>query len=286
VRFDLDCAACFVRQAAEVTARFGASDEIAARVMEAVRDELARFPRTLAPPEMGGILHAIVRRELALADPYAEIKARDDARAAVILPEAWLLVERSADPFSAAARAAIAGNLIDFGVPAGDTDADPLALIQGALSRALPAEAEAAVASLAERARTARRILYLADNAGEIALDRLLVERLPRGAVTVAVRSTPAINDALLADAAAVGMTEVADVIESGSGIPGTLLETATPEFRARFAAADLVIAKGQGNFETLSDVDAPIAFLLIAKCTVVARALGRAVGDFAIVVR
>jgi hypothetical protein len=281
-----ECRACFLRQAEEVPARFGATDAQRSRVLRAVREALDGFSSLRTPPEMGGIVHAIVRRELALADPYAVIKARDDARAVAILPEARRLVERSPDPFFAAVRIALAGNVIDFGAPAGNDDADPLALVSDALTRALPAAEEQAVAALAGWARDARRILYLADNAGEIALDRLLVERLPRGVVTVAVRSTPAINDALLADAIAVGMTEVAEVIESGSGVPGTVLGDATEEFRARFAAAELVIAKGQGNFETLSDVDAPIAFLLMAKCEVVARELGCAVGDFAIVLR
>jgi len=286
MRTEPDCAACFARQAWEVPALFGASGEAAARVIEAVRGELSRFSRTRTPPEMGGILHAIVRRELALADPYAELKARDDARAMAILGDIRRLVARAADPFAAAVRAAIAGNIIDFGAPAGDVDADVRGLVRDALSRELSAAAENALVALALRAKGARRVLYLADNAGEIALDRLLVERLPQGAVTVAVRSAPVINDALLADAIAVGMQDVAEVIESGSAIPGTLLDAATGEFRSRFAAADLVVAKGQGNFETLSEVDAPIAFLLIAKCEVVARRLGCAVGDFAIVVR
>jgi len=286
VRTASECRACFLRQAVEVPARFGATDAQRRRVLDAVRAELDRFSPERAPPEMGGILHAVVRRELGLPDPYAELKARDDARASAFLPEARRLVERAPDPFSAAVRAAIAGNVIDFGAPAGDADADVHGLVRDALSRPLSAAADAALVAFAGRASAARRILYLADNAGEIALDRLLVEHLPPGAVTVAVRSTPAINDALLADAVAVGMSEVAEVIESGSGIPGTALGDATEEFRSRFAAADLVIAKGQGNFETLSEVDAPIVFLLMAKCEVVARALGCGVGDFAIAAR
>lgn len=286
MRFAPECAACFERQALEVPALFGASAEVARRVREAVRDELARFDRRRSPPEMGGILHAVARRELGLADPYSALKARDDARASALLPEVRGWVAASADPLRAAVRVAIAGNRIDFGAPAGEVDGDLEARAREALTTPLPPAAEAGLAAFVERVRAARRILYIADNAGEIAFDRLLVERLPPDSVTVAVRSAPAINDALLADAAAVGMPEVAEVIGSGSGIPGTVLADATAGFRARFAAADLVIAKGQGNFETMGELDAPIAFLLMAKCAVVARRLGLPLGAPAIVAR
>jgi len=283
---DPDCRACILRQAEEVPARFGAPPDVRGRVLAEARAALARFDPSRAPPEMGGILHAIARRALGRADPYAEAKARDDARAAALLPEVRGWIAAAADPLRAAARVAIAGNRIDFGAPGGEVDGDLEARAREALAVPLPPAAEAGLAAFAARARAARRILYVADNAGEIAFDRLLVERLPSGSVTVAVRSAPAINDALRADAEAVGIPEVAEVIESGSGIPGTVLADATPEFRARFAAADLIIAKGQGNFETMDELAAPIAFLLMVKCEVVARRIGLPVGAPAIAVR
>ena len=116
---------------------------------------------------------------------------------------------------------------------------------------------------------------FLKDNAGEIVFDRLLIERLPPGKVTVAVRGFPVINDATLADAEGAGIHEVAEVIENGSDAPGTILDDCSESFRDRFDKADLVIAKGQGNYETLSEVDKDIYFLLKAKCPVIARDIG-----------
>ena len=121
----------------------------------------------------------------------------------------------------------------------------------------------------------ASRILYLADNAGEIVFDRLLIERMPPGKVTVGVRGFPVINDATMKDAEDTGMTELAEVIDNGSDGPGTILDDCSQSFRDRFDEADLIIAKGQGNYETLSEVDKDIYFLLKAKCAVIARDMG-----------
>ena len=125
----------------------------------------------------------------------------------------------------------------------------------------------------------AQRILYLTDNAGEIVFDRLLIEQLEPAQVTVAVRGRPIINDATLADARAVGLHELVEIIDNGSDAPGTLLDDCSQEFKRRFRAADLIIAKGQGNYETLSQERRNIYFLFKAKCSVIAEHAGVALG-------
>ena len=127
-------------------------------------------------------------------------------------------------------------------------------------------------------------ILYLADNAGEIVFDRVLLEvirqQYPDIEIRFVVKEKPAINDALVKDATDCGIQTVAEVISSGSDAPGTLLPYCSKSFRKRFQEADMVISKGQGNFETLSDVKRPIYFLLLAKCPVIAEDIGCRVGD------
>ena len=127
-------------------------------------------------------------------------------------------------------------------------------------------------AALSARLVPGADLLYLADNCGEIVFDRLVVEQLlARGCrVTVAVRSQPIINDATREDAVACGLDQLCEVIDSGSDAPGTPLALCSPAFRARFASADCVIAKGMGNFESLSDTPAPLFFLFVVKCTTV----------------
>ena len=129
--------------------------------------------------------------------------------------------------------------------------------------------------------REAKDILYLGDNAGEIVFDRLFIEQMPHEKVTYVVRGEPIINDVTIEDAREVDMFDLVDVIDNGSDAPGTILETCSHEFQQRFASSDLVIAKGQGNYETLSDVNKRIFFLLQVKCPVIAKDIGFEVGSF-----
>ena len=120
-----------------------------------------------------------------------------------------------------------------------------------------------------------RKLLYVCDNSGEIAFDRLLIERLrERCQVTASVKSEPIINDATMQDAEEVGLPALVRVIETGSGDIGVNWERASREFVQAFRAADIVLAKGQGNFETLDETPGEIFFLLKAKCPEVAAEL------------
>jgi uncharacterized protein with ATP-grasp and redox domains len=230
---------------------------------------------------MGGALNRIMAQELGVEDPYVAEKRRTNAEALALLPALEAMVEAAPRPFQAAVKLAIAANVIDFGAPGGDADGDLRARFEAALSRELAAGGRVCADALEEASGRARRVLYLADNAGEIAVDRLLVSRFVPGTVTVAVRGGPAINDALLEDAREVGMHAHAAVVASGSALPGTVLARTSDGFRRLFGEADLIVSKGQGNYETLCDEDAPIFFLLMAKCPVVAAHLGCEVGDY-----
>ncbi len=121
---------------------------------------------------------------------------------------------------------------------------------------------------------SAQRFLYLGDNCGETVFDRLLIETIGQP-ITYAVRGGPVINDATRADAEQAGLFNGSEVIDNGDDAPGTILSRCLASFRERFAAADLILAKGQGNYESLSAVDAPVFFLLQAKCPVIANDLG-----------
>jgi uncharacterized protein with ATP-grasp and redox domains len=172
-------------------------------------------------------------------------------------------------------RLAIAGNMMDMGVNASLTEADVRQTMKQALTAPFFGEMDKFRHAIAE----AHSILYLADNAGEIAFDRLLVEQLLSKHVTVAVRGAPVINDATLIDAQTVGLDQIVEVIDNGSDAPGTILSDCGPEFRRRFAEADLIIAKGQGNFETLSGEAGNIFFLFKVKCAVIAEHVKQPMG-------
>jgi hypothetical protein len=148
--------------------------------------------------------------------------------------------------------------VIDMGVNGNLTESDVRRSVSQALTEPLAGEQNGFRQAVAE----ARSILYLADNAGEIVFDRLLIEQLLPARVTLAVRGAPVINDATVADAKGVGLHEIVGIIDNGSDAPGTILEDCNEDFIRRFKEADLILAKGQGNFETLSDEPRDIFFL------------------------
>ncbi len=224
-----------------------------------------------SPPAMAQKVHRIVRQRTGVADPYLEVKNRFNALAMEMYPELKETVIESNDPVETAVRLAIAGNIIDFGVNAAVDEG----LVEQTIARSLtdPLDREA-LADFKDAVAAAQEILYLGDNTGEIVFDRLLVEQLPLEKVTFAVRGAPILNDAVMADAEAVGLTDLVEVIDNGTDAPGTILESCSASFQRRFERADLVISKGQGNFETLSDTDEKIFFLLRPKCAVLARHL------------
>jgi uncharacterized protein with ATP-grasp and redox domains len=173
----------------------------------------------------------------------------------------------------AAIRLAIAGNVIDFGINRSldiEKDIDRIFGQDLAVS-----DYNAFRAYLNET----DEIVYIGDNAGESVLDRILIEELNKP-VRYIVRSAPIINDVTYTDAVQAGLDKVSTLMASGTDAPGTIMEICSPEFIETFFRATLVISKGQGNFEALSDTSAPVFFLLIAKCPIVARDLGANVGD------
>lgn len=243
-----------------------------------VRDVLrmtSELDLSASPPVTGQKIHRRLRELTGWRDPYAAVKTRFNRMALEMLPELREQVARAEDPFTAALRLAIAGNVIDLGVNGAITEDD----VRAAIASTLDEPFEGDIDAFREPVRRAGNILYLADNAGEIVLDRLLVEQLAPAPVTVAVRGAPVINDATRADALLAGMDEVSDLIDNGSDAPATLLGDCSEAFRRRFAEADVVIAKGQGNYESLSNEHGNIFFLFKAKCPVIAEHAGVPVG-------
>ena len=177
-------------------------------------------------------------------------------------------------------RLSIAGNIIDYGVNDEIGRSDVLGSIEHSMK--IDIDKEAVDSFSRDAIRDAHSILYLGDNAGEIVFDYLFIEQMPSEKLTFVVRGAPVINDVTLKDARQTNMVDLVNVIDNGSDAPGTILEDCSKEFQQRFEAADLVIAKGQGNYETLSDSNKKNnAFFLQVKCLAIARDIGCEVGSF-----
>lgn len=275
MKTSLDCIPCFIRQALNA-ARLASLDTA---VHERILQEALRWASDInmdqPTPVMAQRIHRLLRKIVGSDDPYRNVKDHQNRMAMALLPEMRTKIEAATDPLSMALQLAIAGNVIDLGVNGNVTEEDVRESINQALTQPLVGEQVGFRNAVAK----AQSILYLADNAGEIAFDRLLIEQLMPECITVAVRGAPVINDATMTDARTVGLNEIVEVIDNGSDAPGTLLDDCSQEFKRRFTEADLIIAKGQGNYETLSDEPYNILFLLKAKCSVIADHVGVPIG-------
>jgi uncharacterized protein with ATP-grasp and redox domains len=275
----LDRVPCFLRQSLEAARGITEDVHVHERIVRDVLRMTAELDLDRPPPFVGQAIHRRLRELTGVKDPYLAAKRRFNSLAMEALPELAELVRRDADPLLAAARFAVAANAIDMGVASAISEADVRRALRGLSGEATHGDWEAFLGAVAD----ATDILYLADNAGEIAVDRLVIEALGPARVTVAVRGAPVLNDATMADAREVGMDQLVRVIDNGSDAPGTILEDCSPSFRRRFDQADLIISKGQGNFETLSGAGRGIAFWFKVKCPVVARQVGLPVGTHAL---
>lgn len=220
-----------------------------------------------SPPVMTQRIHRRLREITGIKDPYRRAKDRFNSLALELIPDLRAKIETAQDPLGTAARLAIVGNVMDMGVNGNLTENDVRNSMNLALTELFFGELDKFRKEITE----AQSILYLADNAGEIAFDLLLIEQISSKQVTVAVRGAPVLNDATQNDAHAVGLDKIVEVIDNGSDAPGTILSDCHPEFQRRFAEADMIIAKGQGNFESLSNETGNIFFLFKVKCAVIA---------------
>ncbi|MEM2557323.1 MAG: ARMT1-like domain-containing protein, partial [Candidatus Bathyarchaeia archaeon] len=243
---------------------------------EAARQLLNFLAENLSPEAVPAILGTfrdrIIKRVTGNPDPYLEKKRLSNIEAMKILPLADKIISEGGDDKSRFRRAclcAIAGNTIEFNIPGHEFGFEDLG------SLLLEAERSLAIDDIFEAFSIAKKsnlIVYLTDNAGEIALDTLLVRELKRlgGRVIVAVKGEPVYNDATMDDALFVGMDRVADkVITTGSDTMGLVTSECSEEFMEAYKSADFVVAKGMGNAETLTEMDltAPHLLLLKAKC-------------------
>jgi len=275
MRVHLDCFPCFLRQSI-IALRLGTKDEsLRETILKSTLDYIQNTDISKPPAYTTTFIHKKIRQMLGI-DPFKDIKSEYNQIALRLYPSLKTTIEKSPDPLWISTRLAIAGNVIDFGI---FTSVD----IEGAIRKALNNQlAVDDYSSFKNAISIADKILYLTDNAGEIVFDRLLIETLIQlgKEVKAVVKGSPVINDSTMDDAEESGLTEVCDVIDNGSEAVGTILEWTSSVFQKIFNDAQLVISKGQGNFETLIGAEKKIFFLFQSKCDVVSKELGLSTGS------
>jgi len=275
----LDCIPCYIKQTINTLAQTEITEEKKREIIHQTLPLFARLDPQGTPAENSTIILRKVNELLGIEDPFHSAKKESNDLALKLLPELKDRIHQSTDPLFMSLKVAVAGNIIDMGIL---KDFD----VEGSIQEAMVNNfARDDYESFQQRLKEAREILILGDNSGEIAFDRLLAEQLSESGIKViyAVKDRPILNDATLEDAAYVGMTEQVRVISNGSGFLGTILKDCSEEFKQVYKKADLVVSKGQANYESLEALgkaDRRLYFLLRAKCEIVAINLGVQLGE------
>jgi uncharacterized protein with ATP-grasp and redox domains len=278
MRTYLDCIPCIIEQTIKIAKEITQDERKQQESLQMVLVTLSRLSYNNAPPYLGREAHRVIRKVMGNHDPFLKLKREFNHVAREFYPSLKEKVNNLSDQFAYAVRLAIAGNIIDFGP---QHHFELMKTIDEVLTKK-PAIDD--THSLEEDLEKASLVFYLGDNAGETFFDKILIEKMPRAEIYYAVRGSPVINDATSEDAYFAGLDQVAKVISNGSDAPGTILEDCSEEFKNIFDRADLVIAKGHGNYETLNEVKGKkLYFLLMVKCKIIARDLGCSVGDFVV---
>ncbi len=266
-----DCLPCIARGALDAARLSTKDDLVHQKIVKAVMAELVKAPMESAPPLMAKVIQDCVRKFSGEDDPYKALKKEYNDLALDLYPKLSALKDEAKDPsgrFEIGVRLSIAGNIIDFGAA---STVGP-EKVMDTIAHALETQITGDVKALELAVQNADHILWLSDNTGEIVFDKLLIEEMDQDKITYVVRGGNALNDATMADAVDTGMTDLVKVIDSGAAIPGTILEYCSKELVTAYEKADLIISKGQGNFETLDHKDERIFYLFKAKCLIVAR--------------
>jgi hypothetical protein len=269
----LDCLPCFLRQTLEAS-RIATNDEkMQIKIMDEVIKLLTDFKNYKSSPELASDIHEIIKKHTGINDLYKEVKKRDIASALELYPLLEEFIKKN-DAVKTALKISALGNNIDVAVYSNLNVKD---CIKNEL------ENDFSLCDLEifeEKLKTAKTLLIIGDNSGETVFDKLLIKKLNLKTYYT-VRNQAILNDATKEDAIESGLDEVSEIISSGCNCPGLVLERCSDEFLTKFYSADIVISKGQGNFEAMNTINRGVFFLLKAKCQMVSKELNTSLNGY-----
>lgn len=271
----LDCLPCFLRQVLDASRMATGCIELQEAIMKDAIALISDYSKYRYSPEVGREMHQIVKKHTGVFDPYKEIKRKNIETALKIYPLLKHFLFRKSERLYWLLKIAAVGNVMDSAIY---KNID----IEDCFERELEREFSVSdIEQFENRLKHAKSLLIIGDNAGETVFDRVLAEDFLYLDITYAVRSEPIINDATIEDARASGLDHCTRLISTGCNAPGLILDECSEEFLNIFNNADIVISKGQGNYEALSAQKRGIFFLLKAKCPVISDKLGVDVNDY-----
>ncbi len=286
MELSLECLPCLVNQAARLVKTHLDDEKEQCALVKKIMFEIASSDETDSTPYIAHKMQRMVREALQNPDPYKKDKHYYNSEMLKLEGEFSELIESADDKLEMALKLAAAGNIIDFGPGHSISRAKVLKVIEETLGKEFDQEVFAA---LKDDLLSARKLLYLGDNAGEIVFDKMFIKAMKEEnselEVDFATRGAPVLNDVTEEDAYFVAMDTYANIINNGTDIPGTVLEHCPDSFRRTFNKADLIIAKGQGNFESLHGIGRDnLYYIFLCKCDLLMRKCGVLRNDIVLV--
>lgn len=274
-----DCVNCIIGQIDKAIKLLNLDEEKAKTIQEEVLKKSQSFSFNHTPPYVAREVYEYLATQTNCADPLENLKQESIQNALEFVPFIEKKIRQEEDKLFTAIKAAVAGNVIDFG-------AKEQFCLEEEINKVFTTHfAIDDYNKLAKQIEEKENILILADNAGENVFDKILIKIIkrlyPQKKITYATRGKPIINDITTKEALQIGIDKFATVVSTGVDTPGLELSRANTVFRNIFEKAELIISKGMGNFECLETLkDKRIFFVFKVKCNVVATAIGKEVGD------
>lgn len=273
----LSCIPCLIKQGIKIADFLNIDNLKSEEMMREILNSLKKENYKNPPPYLAKNVYSIICKFAQTDNPYREIKEYYNKELLGMEIRLKEIINNSSDSFNVALKLAITGNIIDFGTEYNITKEFVLKKFDEVHEKQLKINDSIEMYKKLEKADT---LLYIGDNCGEIVMDKVFIEHLksifPNLNIYYGVRGKSIINDVTLEDAKMVKMEEVAEVLDNGDGAPGTVIKDVKDEFKKLFYKSDIVIAKGQGNYETLIGIDREDVYMLfMAKCDVVAKKIG-----------
>ncbi len=262
------CMDCMLSKELE-KARAMDNDEDAVKYMKSIMKISLNAPEDMTGPYKRYLFDREYEKYCPRQDRYKEIKAKSNEYVLELLPEVRRRVEKSGDPLLSSLQYAKAGNYIDFGALGDNVKYEYLNELLGEAVNGRIENAE--YSNFRTDLEKAKKLLYIMDNAGEIVLDMLFIEELKKAypclEICAAVRGDYVFNDATMFDAESIGLTKIIPVVDSGVPIYGTVIDMVSAEMRREIEGSDIILAKGQGNFEGMWGCGHNVYYLFLCKC-------------------
>ncbi len=271
----VDCIACVINKANKLADKYFEDKQQKYNFMNKVLREVSKIEYDRTAPFLVAKVMRILKKETGIEDFYLQEKKLFNEKLLSMENQIQDMLNHSKDRFITALKIALAGNIVDFGA----FDEISFDLVKEIINKTLASDFDDKLyKKLKDDLLKCKKLLYLGDNTGEIVFDKIFIREIireyPNVEIFFAVRGEPVLNDVNEEDAYYVELNKYANIINNGTDLPGTDLLEVSDEFKEIFEKSDIIISKGQGNFESLPGSKKNVYYLFLCKCDLLMKKL------------